>query len=764
MTEPQDHPPVPTPGSAQGLDQKVEGGCPVAHGSATAQGSESENPAIDSPQPKGTRPRTLQDWWPNQLDLSVLHAHGQASNPLGTSFNYREEFQKLDVEALKRDITEVLTTSQDWWPADFGHYGGLMIRMSWHAAGTYRVHDGRGGAGDGGQRFAPLNSWPDNANLDKARRLLWPVKQKYGQKVSWADLLVLAGNVALESMGFTTFGFAFGREDVWEPEEIFWGPEDAWLGDERYIGEGQMAEDVGSTEMGLIYVNPEGPMGNPDPVAAAAFIRETFKRMAMNDEETFALIAGGHTFGKTHGAGPADAHVGPEPEGANLEAQGLGWLSTYGSGKGADTITSGLEVTWTDKPTQWSNRFLEILFEYEWELVKSPGGAHQWVAKDAPEIIPDAHDPNKKHRPTMLTTDLSLRFDPVYEEIGRRFLKNPDEFALAFAKAWYKLLHRDMGPVGPHMLGPWVPDAQLWQDPVPAVDHELVDDQDIASLKAKLLDSGLTIPQLAGTAWASAATYRKTDRRGGANGARIRLEPQRSWEASEPEQLATVLPVLEKVQEEFNSAQAGGKKVSLADLIVLGGAAAVEKAAADAGFPVTVPFRPGRTDASQDQTDVESFQYLQPRADGFRNYLRPGQKLQPETLLLDKAYMLDLTAPEMTALVGGMRALGTNVGGSSHGVLTDKPQVLTNDFFVNLLSPGTKWKASESGENIYEITDVASGELKWTATPVDLVFGSNSQLRALAEVYASDDAKEKFVNDFVAAWTKVMELDRFDLN
>jgi len=764
MTEPQDHPPVPTPGSAQGLDQKADGGCPVAHGSATAQGSESENPAIDSPQPKGHRPRTLQDWWPNQLDLSVLHAHGRASNPLNPSFSYREEFQKLDVEALKRDITEVLTTSQDWWPADFGHYGGLMIRMSWHAAGTYRVHDGRGGAGDGGQRFAPLNSWPDNANLDKARRLLWPVKQKYGQKVSWADLLVLAGNVALESMGFETFGFAFGREDVWEPEEIFWGPEDAWLGDERYIGEGQMAEDVGSTEMGLIYVNPEGPMGNPDPVAAAAFIRETFKRMAMNDEETFALIAGGHTFGKTHGAGPADAHVGPEPEGADLEAQGLGWLSNYGSGKGADTITSGLEVTWTDKPTQWSNRFLEILFEYEWELVKSPGGAHQWVAKDAPEIIPDAHDPKKKHRPTMLTTDLSLRFDPVYEEIGRRFLKNPDEFALAFGKAWYKLLHRDMGPVGPHMLGPWVPEAQLWQDPVPAVDHELIDDQDIASLKAKLLDSGLTIPQLAGTAWASAATYRKTDRRGGANGARIRLEPQRSWEASEPEQLATFLPVLEKVQEEFNSAQTGGKKVSLADLIVLGGAAAVEKAASDAGFPVTVPFRAGRTDASQDQTDVESFQYLQPRADGFRNYLRPGLKLQPETLLLDKAYMLDLTAPEMTALVGGMRALGTNVGGSSHGVLTDKPQVLTNDFFVNLLSPGTKWKASESGENVYQITDVATGELKWTATPVDLVFGSNSQLRALAEVYASDDAKEKFVNDFVAAWTKVMELDRFDLD
>jgi len=736
----------------------------VAHGSATAQGSESENPAIDSPTPKGHRPRTNQDWWPNQLDLSVLHTHGQASNPLGPSFSYREEFKKLDVEALKQDISQVLTTSQDWWPADFGHYGGLMIRLSWHAAGTYRVHDGRGGAGDGSQRFAPLNSWPDNANLDKARRLLWPVKQKYGQKLSWADLLVLAGNVALESMGFKTFGFAFGREDVWEPEQIFWGPEDAWLGDERYTGEGTMADNVGSTEMGLIYVNPEGPMGNPDPVAAAAFIRETFKRMAMNDEETFALIAGGHTFGKTHGAGPADAHVGPEPEGADLEAQGLGWLSTYGSGKGGDTITSGLEVTWTDKPTQWSNRFLEILFEYEWELVKSPGGAHQWVAKDAPEIIPDAHDPNKKHRPTMLTTDLSLRFDPTYEQIGRRFLENPDQFALAFAKAWYKLLHRDMGPVGPHMLGPWVPEAQLWQDPVPAVDHELIDEQDIAGLKAKLLDAGLTIPQLAGTAWASAATYRKTDRRGGANGARIRLEPQRGWEAHEPEQLDTVLPVLERVQEEFNSAQSGGKKVSLADLIVLGGAAAVEKAAADAGFPVTVPFRPGRTDASQEQTDVESFQYLEPRADGFRNYLRPGAKIQPETLLLDKAYMLDLSAPEMTALLGGMRALGTNVGGSGHGVLTDKPQVLTNDFFVNLLSPGTKWKASEAEENVYEITDVATGELKWTATPVDLVFGSNSQLRALSEVYASEDAKEKFVHDFVAAWAKVMELDRFDLN
>ncbi|KQQ83270.1 catalase/peroxidase HPI [Arthrobacter sp. Leaf137] len=768
MTEPQEHPPVPTPASASGASrdagQKAEGGCPVMHDSVTAQGSESENPAIDSPQPKGHRPRTIADWWPNQLDLSVLHTNHPAGNPLGPDFSYRDEFQKLDVEALKQDITEVLTTSQDWWPADFGHYGGLMIRMSWHAAGTYRVHDGRGGAGDGGQRFAPLNSWPDNANLDKARRLLWPVKQKYGQKLSWADLLVLAGNVALESMGFKTFGFAFGREDVWEPEEIFWGPEDAWLGDERYVAEGQMADEVGATEMGLIYVNPEGPMGNPDPLAAAAFIRETFKRMAMNDEETVALIAGGHTFGKTHGAGSADDHVGPEPEGADLESQGLGWLSTYGSGKGADTITSGLEVTWTDVPTQWSNRFFEILFGHEWELVESPAGAKQWVAKDAERIIPDAHDPEKKHRPTMLTTDLSLRVDPEYEKISRRFLENPDQFALAFAKAWYKLLHRDMGPVGPHLLGPWVPEAQLWQDPVPAVGHELIGEEDIAALKAKLLDSGLTVPQLASTAWASAATYRKTDRRGGANGARIRLEPQRSWEANEPEQLSTALQTLERVQEEFNTGQANGKKVSLADLIVLGGAAAVEKAASDAGVPVTVPFRPGRTDAAQEQTDVESFGYLQPRADGFRNYIRPGVKLQPETLLLDKAYLLDLSAPEMTALVGGMRALGTNVGGSGHGVLTDRPQALTNDFFVNLLSPGTKWKASENEENVYEITDVSTGEVKWTATPVDLVFGSNSQLRALAEVYASGDAKEKFVHDFVAAWAKVMELDRFDLN
>ncbi|GAA2199095.1 catalase/peroxidase HPI [Sinomonas flava] len=745
------------------MTESQQGGCPVAHDSVTSHGSESENPAIDSPKPKAHRPRKNSDWWPNQLDLTVLHAHSPAGNPLGEDFSYRDEFAKLDVEALKQDIATALTTSQDWWPADFGHYGGLMIRLSWHAAGTYRVFDGRGGAGDGSQRFAPLNSWPDNANLDKARRLLWPVKQKYGQKISWADLIVLAGNVALESMGFETFGFAFGREDVWEPEEIFWGTEDTWLSPERYVGEKEMVPVVGATEMGLIYVNPEGPQGNPDPAAAAVFIRETFGRMAMNDEETFALIAGGHTFGKTHGAAPADAHVGPEPEGANLENQGLGWLSNYGTGKGGDTITSGLEVTWTDRPTQWSNRFLEILFGYEWELTKSPAGAHQWVAKDAPEIIPDPFDPEKKHRPTMLTTDLSLRVDPTYEKIGRRFLENPDEFALAFGKAWYKLLHRDMGPVGPHMLGPWVPEPQLWQDPVPAVDHELVDEADIAALKSRLLDSGLTPEQLIATAWSSASTYRKTDRRGGANGARIRLEPQRGWEVNEPEQLATALQTLEGVQRQFNDEQTGGKKISLADLIVLGGCAAVEKGARDAGFDVTVPFRPGRTDATQEQTDVQSVAYLEPRADGFRNYLRAGEKVPAETLLVDKAYMLGLSAPEMTALVGGMRALGGNIGGSAHGVLTDRPGVLTNDFFVNLLSPGTQWKASESEENVYEIRDVSTGELKWTATAVDLIFGSNSQLRALSEVYASEDAKEKFVNDFVAAWTKVMEADRFDL-
>ncbi|VVJ22330.1 Catalase-peroxidase KatG (EC [Amycolatopsis camponoti] len=732
-------------------------GCPVAHDSVTAHGSESENPAIDAPSAKtGGRPRTNQDWWPNQLDLKVLHAHSAKANPLGEKFAYAKEFAKLDVEALKRDITEVLTTSQDWWPADFGHYGGLMIRMSWHAAGTYRIHDGRGGAGDGGQRFAPLNSWPDNANLDKARRLLWPVKQKYGQKISWADLLVLAGNVALESMGFETFGFGFGRVDTWEPEEIFWGTEESWLGEDRYASDTEMVPDLGATEMGLIYVNPEGPRGSADFEAAAHFIRETFGRMAMNDEETVALIAGGHTFGKTHGAGVADDHVGPEPEGAELESQGLGWLSTHGSGKGADTITSGLEVTWTDKPTEWSNRFFEILFGYEWELTTSPGGGKQYVAKDAPEIIPDAYDPNKKHKPTMLTTDLSLRFDPVYGPISRRFLEHPDEFALAFAKAWYKLLHRDMGPVS-RFLGPWVAEPQLWQDPVPAVEGDLVGDADIAALKAKVLESGLSVGQLVSTAWASASSFRSTDKRGGANGARIRLEPQRSWEVNQPEQLSTVLSALEGIQREFN--EAGGAQISLADLIVLAGSAAVEKAARDAGVETTVPFRPGRTDATQEQTDTESFKVLEPRADGFRNYLRAGEKTQPEKLLVERAYMLSLSAPEMTVLVGGLRALA----GDRHGVLTDKPGVLTNDFFANLLSPGTRWKASESEENVYEILDASTDKLKWTATAVDLVFGANSQLRALAEVYASDDAREKFVADFVAAWTKVMELDRFDL-
>jgi len=750
-----------TQDSPQGVDRKADSGCPVDHGGATAQGSESENPAIDSPQPKAHRPRTNRDWWPDQLDLTVLHSHHPRGNPLGKDFNYREEFKKLDVEALKRDIIECLTTSQDWWPADFGHYGGLMIRMSWHQAGTYRVHDGRGGASDGAQRFAPLNSWPDNANLDKARRLLWPVKKKYGQKVSWADLLVFAGNVALESMGFKTFGFAFGREDIWEPEEVFWGPEDTWLGDERYSGERELAEPFGAVQMGLIYVNPEGPNGNPDPLASARDIRETFARMAMNDEETVALIAGGHTFGKTHGAGPAE-HVGPEPEAAPIEEQGLGWRSTYGTGKGDDTITSGLEVTWTYHPTRWDNEFFHILFAYEWELMESPAGAHQWRPKNGAgaDMVPMAHDPSKRREPRMLTSDLALRFDPEYEKISRRFLEHPDEFADAFARAWYKLLHRDMGPVGPHMLGPWVPEPQIWQDPVPEVDHELVDESDVATLKQRLLDSGLSVAQLASTAWASAATYRKTDRRGGANGARIRLEPQRSWASSEG--TAEVLEVLERIQQEFNE-QGGAKKISMADLIVLGGCAAVEKAARDAGVDVTVPFRPGRTDATQEMTEVDSFKYLEPRADGFRNYLRPGEKMQPETLLVDRAYMLDLSAPEMTVLVGGMRALGANHGGAPHGVLTDKVGVLSNDFFVNLLAPGHRWVASRDQENVFEIRDLATDEVKWTATAVDLVFGSNSILRSLSEVYASDDAQEKFVRDFVDAWVKVMENDRFDL-
>ena len=723
--------------------------------------SESENPAIPSPEPATNRPRTNQDWWPNQPNLQVLKKHAPQASPLGANYSYAEQFATLDVEALKRDVIDVMTTSQDWWPADFGHYGPLFIRMSWHAAGTYRIADGRGGGGEGAQRFAPLNSWPDNANLDKARRLLWPVKQKYGQKISWADLLVFAGNCALESMGFETFGFGFGREDIWEPEELFWGPEDTWLGDERYSGERELSGPLGAVQMGLIYVNPEGPNGNPDPLAAAHDIRETFRRMAMNDEETFALIAGGHSFGKTHGAGPAD-HVGPEPEAAPIEAQGLGWKSTYGSGKGHDAITSGLEVTWTATPTHWSNQFLENLFKYEWELTESPAGAKQWTAKGADRTIPGPQDAADTRPPTMLTTDLALRFDPAYEKIARRFLEHPDEFALAFAKAWYKLLHRDMGPVTRY-LGPWVPEPQLWQDPVPPVEHELVGPDEIAGLKQTILDSGLSVSQLVGTAWAAAASFRGTDKRGGANGARLRLEPQRSWAANDPSTASAVIDKLDEIRGEFNSAQAGGIQVSLADLIVLGGCAAVEKAARDGGVEITVPFAPGRTDASQEQTDAEAFAVLEPTADGFRNYQQAGEKLPAEVKLVDRAYLLNLTAPELTVLVGGLRSLDANVGHTSHGVLTDRPGTLSNDFFVNLLATGTEWKASSDTENVFEIRDLASGQVKWTATAVDLIFGSNSVLRSLSEVYASDDAKDKFVRDFVAAWDKVMNLDRFDL-
>ena len=704
--------------------------------------SESENPVIPSPEPKARRPQTNRDWWPNQLDLQVLHHHSSLSHPLGEDFDYRTEFEKLDLEALKRDLVELMTTSQDWWPADFGHYGGLFIRMSWHAAGTYRIADGRGGGGQGAQRFAPLNSWPDNANLDKARRLLWPIKQKYGQKLSWADLLVYAGNVAMESMGFETFGFGFGREDIWEPEEIYWGSEDTWLGDERYSGDRELGNPLGAVQMGLIYVNPEGPNGNPDPLAAARDIRETFGRMAMNDEETVALIAGGHTFGKTHGAGPAD-NVGPEPEAAPIEAQGLGWRSTYGSGKGTDAITSGIEVTWTSTPTKWSNGYFESLFTREWELTESPAGAKQWQATDGSGA-------------TMLTTDLALRFDPEYAKISRRFFEHPDEFADAFAKAWYKLLHRDMGPVSRY-LGPYVPEPQLWQDPVPAVDHELIDEADVAGLKQTILDSGISISRLVATAWSAAASFRGTDKRGGANGARLRLAPQKDWEVNEPAKLAPVLETLERIQREFN----GGKKVSLADLIVLGGCAAVEQAARDGGYDVTVPFAPGRTDATQEMTEAESFAVIEPRLDGFRNYVRAGESMPLEHGLLDRAYMLRLTAPEMTVLVGGMRALNANHGQAEHGVLTDRPGVLTNDFFVNLLDMRTEWTNSDG--DVYEGRDRTTGDLRWTATAVDLVFGSHSQLRALAEVYASDDAHEKFVRDFVAAWSKVMNLDRFDL-
>ena len=741
--------------------------CPVsgaAEESATQKhgGTESANPGIPGPTPReGVPPRSNQDWWPNRLDLSPLRVHSSKGDPLGPDFDYNRELENLDVDALKSDVVDVLRTSQDWWPADFGHYGGLMIRLSWHAAGTYRLFDGRGGAGQGMQRYAPLNSWPDNANLDKARRLLWPVKQKYGQKVSWADLLVLAGNVALEDMGFDTFGFAFGRSDVWEPEEVFWGSEEEWLADGRYTGDGTMVEDLGATEMGLIYVNPEGPQGEPDPLKAAHYIRETFGRMAMNDEETVALIAGGHTFGKTHGAAVADDHVGPEPEAAELTGQGLGSTSRFGSGKGADAITSGLEVTWTPTPTQWGNGFFDMLFGHEWELVKSPGGAWQWEAKDAEAIIPGPTADSPKRKPTMLTTDLSLRMDPAYEKISRRFHENLDEFADAFARAWYKLLHRDMGPVE-RLRGPWVPEAQLWQDPVPALDHELVDDADIASLKSTLLESGLSPQRLVSTAWASAASFRKTDLRGGANGARLRLAPQKDWEVNEPQELATALSTLERVQQEFNDAQSGGKRISLADLIVLGGVAAVEQAAREGGVEVTVPFRPGRTDATAEQTDADSFRFLEPRADAFRGYLRSGEKIPAEALMVDRAYMLDLTAPELTVLLGGMRSLGATVGGSRHGVLTDRPGVLSTDFFVNLLTPGQQVKASRDDENVYEIQDTVTGETRWTATGADLAFGSNSELRALAEVYASDDAREKFVHDFVAAWDKVMEADRFD--
>jgi catalase-peroxidase len=723
-------------------------------------GSDSENPVIPAPTAEGHRPRSNQDWWPNQLNLQVLHQHSAKSNPLGEDFSYAEAFRSLDLDALKRDVMEVMTTSQDWWPADYGHYGPLFIRMSWHAAGTYRIADGRGGGGDGSQRFAPLNSWPDNANLDKARRLLWPVKQKYGQRISWADLLVFAGNCALESMGLQTFGFGFGREDVWEPDEVFWGPEDTWLGDERYSGDRQLSGPLGAVQMGLIYVNPEGPNGKPDPLAAARDIRETFRRMAMNDEETVALIAGGHTFGKTHGAASAE-YVGPEPEGAPLESQGLGWKNTYGTGKGTDTITSGLEGAWTPTPITWDNSFFETLFGYEWELAESPAGAKQWKPKGgaAADAVPDAQDASKRHAPMMATTDLALRYDPVYEPISRRFMQNPDQLAEAFAKAWYKLLHRDMGPVSRY-LGPWVPEAQLWQDPVPAVDHDLVDDAAVADLKGRLLDSGLTVPQLVRTAWAAAASFRGTDKRGGANGARIRLEPQRGWAANDPAELSDILSTLERVQREAADA---GTRISLADLIVLGGCAAVEKAARDAGVEVTVPFTPGRTDASQEQTDVESFAVLEPVADGFRNYVRSGDKMPAEVRLLDRANLLTLTAPEMTVLVGGLRALGANAGGTAHGVFTDRPGVLTNDFFVNLLGMGTEWTAASTGDGVFEGRDRAGGDVRWTATAADLVFGSNSQLRALAEVYASEDAKEKFVRDFVRAWDKVMMLDRFDL-
>jgi catalase-peroxidase len=744
-----------------------EAKCPFNHGAATG----------------GT---TNQDWWPNQLKLELLHQHSSKSNPMGEDFDYAKEFKSLDLAAVKKDLAALMTDSQDWWPADFGHYGGLFIRMAWHSAGTYRTGDGRGGGGRGQQRFAPINSWPDNVSLDKARRLLWPIKQKYGRKISWADLIILTGNVALETMGFKTFGFGGGREDVWEPDQdVYWGREKKWLGgDIRYAhgspgvpGHGVIDSDdnsekphtrdlenpLAAVQMGLIYVNPEGPDGNPDPIASARDIRETFARMAMNDEETVALIAGGHTFGKTHGAGPA-SHVGPEPEAAGLEAQGLGWKSSFGTGKGGDAITSGLEVTWTQTPTKWSSYFFENLFNYEWELTKSPAGAHQWVAKGADATVPDAHDPSKKRLPTMLTTDLSLRFDPAYEKISRRFLKNPKQFADAFARAWFKLTHRDMGPRARY-LGPEVPKEEelIWQDPIPAVNHKLIDAQDIASLKGKILASGLSVSELVSPAWASASTFRGSDKRGGANGARIRLAPQKFWEVNQPAQLAKVLKTLDGIQSAFNSAQSGGKKVSLADLIVLAGCAGVEQAAKNAGHNVTVSFTPGRMDASQEQTDVESFAVLEPIADGFRNYLKGKYTLSAEALLVDKAQLLTLTAPEMTLLVGGMRVLKTNFGGAQHGVFTKRPEALTNDFFVNLLDMGTEWKPVSKDADVFEGRDRKTGALRWTGTRVDLVFGSNSQLRALAEVYGSSDAQLTFIRDFVAAWNKVMNLDRFDL-
>jgi catalase-peroxidase len=727
---------------------------------------ERKDPITGVPNPQATgRGRTNREWWPNQLNLDILHQHSSKSNPMGKDFNYAKEFKSLDLKAVKKDLRELMTKSQDWWPADFGHYGPLFIRMAWHSAGTYRIGDGRGGGGSGSQRLAPLGSWPDNTNLDKARRLLWPIKQKYGRRISWADLMILAGNVALESMGFKTFGFGGGREDIWEPgKDIYWGPETEWLGDKRYTGDRKLEGSLGAVQMGLIYVNPQGPNGNPDPLLAAKDIREIFGRMAMNDEETVALIAGGHAFGKTHGAGDK-AHVGPEPEAAPIEAQGLGWKSSFGTGKGNDTITDGEEIIWTNTPTKWSNNFFRILFTFEWELEKSPAGAYQWKPKGGAGegTVPDPHDPSKHRTPGMLTTDLALRFDPAYEKISRRFYEHPDQLADAFARAWFKLTHRDMGPRARY-LGPEVPKEELiWQDPIPAVNHKLIGARDIASLKGKILASGLSVSQLVSTAWASASTFRGSDKRGGANGARIRLAPQKDWEVNQPAQLAGVLKTLEGIQRAFNRAQSGGKKVSLADLVVLAGCSGIEQAAKNAGYKVTVPFTPGRMDASQKQTDVESFAVLEPVADGFRNYLKAKYAVKAEELLVDRAQLLTLTAPEMTVLVGGMRVLKTNFGGSPHGVFTKRPEALTNDFFVNLLDMSTEWKATAKDGDVFEGRDRATGALKWTATRVDLIFGSNSQLRALAEVYASDDSQEKFVHDFVAAWNKVMNLDRFDL-